>query len=151
MDRLALQLGFTRQQRWLGFIANAGAASGQQGPVDLAINLDGFNPVTQALASWLRPHFIAGGALTNDLRRTLPWGDQPQQRFLEEPDWDSKAFLERHSSWLGTNSISELFCRLAWIDTDVHAIRPQQQGTDVQRARCADPLHHCSRRQGVAI
>lgn len=92
------------------------------GAVDLAINLDGFNPVTQVLASWLRPRFIAGGALSADLRRTLSWGEQPQQRFLDEPDWDSPAFLERHSDWLGTNAISELFCRLAWIDTDVHAI-----------------------------
>ena len=121
---------------------------GQQGPVDLAINLDGFNPVTQVLASWLRPHFIAGGALTNDLRRTLPWGDQPQQRFLEEPDWDSKAFLERHSSWLGTNSISELFCRLAWIDTDVHAITLSSKAPMFS---VPDVLIHCTTARAAKV
>lgn len=92
------------------------------GAVDLAINLDGFNPVTQVLCSWLRARYVAGGTLGPDLRRMLPWGDLPQQRFLNEPDWDSAAFLERHSDWLSSNAIAELFCRLAWIDTDVNAI-----------------------------
>ena len=30
------------------------------GPVKLAINLDGFNPVTQVLVSWLAPNQVAG-------------------------------------------------------------------------------------------
>ena len=111
LDRLALQLGFPEHSAGLDLLQTLDERQSQCGPVDLAINLDGFNPVTQVVASWLRPQFIAGGVLTNDLRRTLPWGDLPQQRFLEEPDWDSPAFLERHSSWLSTNSISELFCR----------------------------------------
>ena len=120
----------------------------QCGPVNLAINLDGFNPVTQVLASWLRPQFIAGGALTNDLRRTLPWGDLPQQRFLEEPDWDSPAFLERHSSWLSSNSISELFCRLAWIDTDVHAIA---LSSTAPRFSVPDVLIHCTTARAAKV
>ena len=49
------------------------ARQAQLGPVDLAINLDGFNPVTQALTTWLRPRYVAGGALTANLRRELPW------------------------------------------------------------------------------
>ena len=32
------------------------------GPVALAINLDGFNPVTQVLISYLNPDYVAGGA-----------------------------------------------------------------------------------------
>ena len=120
----------------------------QYGPVDLAINLDGFNPVTQVLASWLRPQFIAGGSLTTDLRRTLPWGDLPQQRFLEEPDWDSPAFLERHSSWLSTNSISELFCRLAWIDTDVHAIA---LNSTTPSFSVPDVLIHCTTARAAKV
>ena len=120
----------------------------QCGPVDLAINLDGFNPVTQVVASWLRPQFIAGGALTNDLRRALPWGDLPQQRFLEEPDWDSTAFLERHNTWLSTNSISELFCRLAWIDTDVHAIA---LSSTAPRFSVPDVLIHCTTARAAKV
>ena len=92
------------------------------GGVDLAINLDGFNPVTQALASWLRPRFVAGGCLTPNLRRELPWGVLPQQRFLADPDWDSDAFLERYAGVFSSNYISELFCRLAFVDTDFEAI-----------------------------
>ena len=106
----------------LGLFQSLAQRREQYGPVDLAINLDGFNPVTQVLASWLRPEFIAGGALTSDLRNSFPWGDKPQQRFLDEPDWDSTAFLKRHSNWLSSNAISELFCRMAWIETDVHAV-----------------------------
>ncbi len=92
------------------------------GPVDLAINLDGFNPVTQALTTWLRPHYVAGGALSANLRRELPWGDLPQQRFLADPDWDSDAFLQRYAGVFDSNYIAELFCRLAFVDTDFAAI-----------------------------
>ena len=38
------------------------------GPLDLLINCDGFNPVTQVLASWLRPHFVAGASLSLNSR-----------------------------------------------------------------------------------
>ena len=92
------------------------------GTVDLAINLDGFNPVTQALTTWLRPRYVAGGALTANLRRELPWGQLPQQRFLADPDWDSDAFLQRYAGLLNSNYIAELFCRLAFVDTDFAAI-----------------------------
>ena len=98
------------------------ARQAQLGPVDLAINLDGFNPVTQALTTWLRPRYVAGGALTVNLRRELPWGELPQQRFLADPDWDSPAFLERYAGVFQSNYIAELFCRLAFVDTDFAAI-----------------------------
>lgn len=88
------------------------------GPVDLAINLDGFNPVTQVLTAWLRPRYAAGGCLNASLRRTLPWGDAPQQRFLADPDWDSSEFLARYAEHFKTNYIAELFCQLAFIETD---------------------------------
>ena len=80
------------------------------GPVDLAINLDGFN-VTQVLASWLRPQFIAGGALSTNLRRSMQWGDKPQQQFLAEPDWDSP--LSHSSSGLAQEQF-HLNCSAAW-------------------------------------
>ena len=100
----------------------------QCGPVELAINLDGFNPVTQVLASWLRPHFIAGGALSTDLRRTFAWGDRPQHCYLEELAY-SPAFLDRHSSWLSSNAISELFCR----------------------RRGSRPTYHCTQQHGASF
>lgn len=118
------------------------------GPVDLVINLDGFNPVTQVLASWIRPKFIAGGALSIDLRRSMPWGNLPQQQFLAEPDWDSPAFLNRHQDWLNSNSISELFCRLAWIETDVYDI---SLSSATPTFEVPDVLIHCTTARAAKV
>ena len=91
------------------------AAVKAHGPVALAINLDGFNPVTQVLISYLSPDYVAGGALTKNRRRQLPWGDLPSQAFLADPDWDSPAFLERYSNVFRTQYIAELFAHLAGV------------------------------------
>ena len=92
----------------------------QCGPANLAINLDGFNPVTQVLASWLRPQFVAGGT-SPTTTPDIAVGDLPQQLFLEEPDRDSPAFLEaqqlaQHEFDLG------IVLPPGLIETDVHAI-----------------------------
>jgi len=87
----------------------------QHGPVALALNLDGFNPVTCSLVPWLAPTYVAGGSLTANLRRSLPWGDEPQQRFLADPDWDSPVFLARYQGIFSSNYIAELFCQLAYV------------------------------------
>ena len=94
-----------------------GLASAVQahGPVVLAINLDGFNPVTQVLISYLNPDYVAGGGLTQNRRRRLPWGGLPSQAFLADPDWDSPAFLERYSQVFRTQYIAELFAHLAGV------------------------------------
>ena len=56
----------------LGAIANAAAQRQQEaGPLDLAINCDGFNPLTQTLTSWLQPTWVAGGSLRADGRAPL--------------------------------------------------------------------------------
>ena len=91
---------------------------GKHGLVNLAVNLDGYNPVTCALAAWLRPKFVSGGSYANNLRTMLPWGDSPQQRFLADPDWDSVEFLHRYKGVFSSNYIAELFCHLAYV-TDV--------------------------------
>ena len=87
----------------------------QHGPVALALNLDGFNPVTCSLVPWLAPTYVGGGSLTSNLRRSLPWGDEPQQRFLADPDWDSPAFLARYQGIFSSNYIAELFCQMAYV------------------------------------
>jgi ADP-heptose:LPS heptosyltransferase len=89
------------------------------GPVALAVNLDGFNPVTCTLVPWLDPAYVAGGSLSANLRRPLPWGDLPQQRFLADVDWDSLAFLERYAGVFSSNYIAELFCQLAFVADQV--------------------------------
>ena len=92
------------------------AAAFKRGAPDLVINCDGFNPLTQVLASWLRPTWVAGGALTANGRRELPWGDQPCQRFLADRDWDSPAFVERYGGLFQSNYIAELLCHLAFLE-----------------------------------
>lgn len=96
----------------------------QAGALDLLINCDGFNPLTQVLASWLRPRFVAGACLSANGRSSLPWGEHPYQRFLDDPDWDSPAFLARYRGLFLTNSIAELLCRLAFLE-------PPQQPIDL--------------------
>ena len=97
----------------------------RHGPVALAVNLDGFNPVTCTLVPWLQPTYVAGGSLTANLRRSLPWGELPQQRFLADPDWDSAAFLDRYAGVFQSNYIAELFAQLSFVvdHVDVTAIQ----------------------------
>lgn len=87
----------------------------QHGTIDLVINCDGFNPFTQVLASLLRPTYVAGASLTSNLRRNLPWGDHPYQRFLSDSDWDSPQFLSRYDGYFNSNYIGELLCRLSFL------------------------------------
>ena len=99
--------------------AIAKAASQRQseaGPLDLAINCDGFNPLTQTLTSWLQPSWVAGCSLRADGQAPLAWGDLPQQRFLSDPDWDSPAFLARYAGQFNSNYIAELLCRMAFLE-----------------------------------
>ena len=86
------------------------------GPLDLVINCDGFNPVTQVLSSLLRPRYVAGSSLKDNLRSEMSLGDHPNQRFLADKDWDSLDFLDRYSNYFTTNYIAELLCRLAFLD-----------------------------------
>ena len=97
-------------------IANAAAQRQKQaGPLDLAINCDGFNPLTQTLTSWLQPTWVAGGSLRADGRAPLAWGDLPQQRFLSDSDWDSPSFIERYAEHFNSNYIAELLCHIAFL------------------------------------
>ena len=101
----------------LDAIATAAAQRKREaGPFDLAINCDGFNPLTQTLTSWLQPTWVAGGSLRADGRAPLPWGYLPQQRFLADPDWDSPAFLDRYAEYFSSNYIAELLCRMAFLE-----------------------------------
>ena len=87
------------------------------GPVQLAVNLDGFNPLTCSLVPWLEPVYVAGGSLSANRRRNLPWGEHPRQRFLADPDWDSR--LPTATPTCSSNYIAELFCQLAWVQDNV--------------------------------
>ena len=85
------------------------------GSVDLAVNLDSFNPVTCCLVPWLAPSFVVGGSLSSNLRYQLPHGIKQEQSFLQDMDWDKPEFLYRHTEFLKSNYIAELFCQMAYV------------------------------------
>ena len=120
------------------------------GDVQLALNLDGFNPVTCSLVPWLEPRYVAGGSLTHHRRRNLAWGDHPRQRFLADQDWDDPAFLARYSQDFSTNYIAELFCQLAWVQDYVDyrsiALPAVEPSFDVP-----DILIHCTTARAAKV
>jgi len=118
------------------------------GPLDLLINCDGFNPITQVLASWLRPHWVAGACMSVNGRRPLAWGDHPYQRFLEDPDWDSPAFLERYQGLFTSNYIAELLCRLAYVEPQVDQIDLPSKAPSFG---VPDVLIHCTTTRAAKI
>ena len=120
------------------------------GKPSLVVNLDGFNPITCILASWLRPQYVAGGCYSLNLTRMLPWGDKPPQRFLADLDWDSPEFLSRYKDHFDSNYIGELFCQLAYV---ADYVNPYSTSLP-----CADPiinvpdiLIHCTTARSAKI
>ncbi len=86
---------------------------GRHGPVNLAVNLDGYNPVTCAMLHDAAQRLFLVAPTPTTYRTMIPWGDSPQQRFLADPDWDSLEFLNRYQGVFSSNYIAELFCHLA--------------------------------------
>jgi heptosyltransferase-3 len=120
------------------------------GSVDLAINLDGFNPVTSVICSQLSPSYVAGGVFSSNLRHKQPWGDLPAQSFLGDLDWDSPSFLERHDGFFNSNYIAELFCKLAFVSdfVDVTEISIPSSSPDFL---VPDVLIHCTTARSAKI
>ncbi len=83
--------------------------------VDLVINADGHAPHTAAWAGTLAPRFVVGAA-------PIPPGDHPLQALALDPHWASPALLQRYGGWIASNSIRELHCRVAWVDTDFERV-----------------------------
>ncbi len=120
------------------------------GDVQLALNLDGFNFVTCSLVPWLRPRYVAGGSLTENLRRSLPWGSLPQQRFLDDPDWSTKEFVERYKGIFSSNYIAELFCQLAFVADQVDSSQIQLPTEEVL-FQVPDVLIHCTTARSAKV
>ena len=59
----------------------------------------------------VRADLVAGGSLSANRRRDLPWGEHPRR--AGDPDWDSPAFEQRYADVFRSNYIAELFCQLA--------------------------------------
>ena len=122
----------------------------RHGAVQLALNLDGFNPVTSSLVPWLEPVYVAGGSLSANRRRDLPWGEHPRQRFLADPDWDSPAFQQRYSDVFSSNYIAELFCQLAWVQDYVDPTAIELPSAEPPFA-VPDLLVHCTTARAAKV
>lgn len=85
------------------------------GPVDLVINADGHSPHTVAWVEALGPRFVVGAA-------PLPPGDHPLQRLACDPSWADHDLVRRYPGWIGSNSIRELHCRVAFVDTEFERV-----------------------------
>ncbi|MDP9374784.1 MAG: glycosyltransferase family 9 protein [Chloroflexota bacterium] len=101
--------------RLSGFVAARRAVAG---PYALAINCDEFSQLNVVVVTAVAPRYIAGGALSRDFRRLLPHPDTPRGRILADDDWNGAGFVARHAPLVGSNYIGEIFCRLAWVETD---------------------------------
>ncbi|MCT0207156.1 glycosyltransferase family 9 protein [Synechococcus sp. CS-1332] len=88
---------------------------GQGDGVDLVINADGHAPHTSAWAQALTPRFVVGAA-------SIPPGDHPLQALALDPHWASPALVQRYGGWIASNSIRELHCRVAFVDTDFERV-----------------------------
>ena len=122
----------------------------RHGPVRLALNLDGFNSLTCSLVPWLEPLYVAGGSLSANRRRDLPWGEHPRQRFLADPDWDSLAFQQRYADVFSSNYVAELFCQLAWVQDHVDPRSIELPSSDPPFA-VPDLLIHCTTARAAKV
>ncbi len=100
------------------------------GAYDLVINCDEFSPINVVLTTALRPKYVTGAALTKDfqdkLDRVTP--PNPIQRMLQDQDWNSVEFVKRHQGLIQSNYIGEIFCRLAYVETDFFMLElPSQE------------------------
>lgn len=88
------------------------------GPYHLAVNCDEFSELNLVAVTAVRPQYLAGAGLKPDFTGKLPPGNDLVQKMLADPDWDSPAFLQRYAGLLTSNYIAEIFCRLAYVETD---------------------------------
>ena len=88
------------------------------GDYDLAINCDEFSEINLVILTALRPKYVVGAALSQDFRLKINTNNDPVQKILSDKDWNSLEFLQRNKNLLNSNYIAEIFCRIAYVETD---------------------------------
>jgi ADP-heptose:LPS heptosyltransferase len=91
------------------------------GAYDLAINCDA-HPVLGVIAHSLQPTYIVGKCYDLELREIIP---HPQTKLhqLHDEFWSAPDLLSRYGDILRTTYIAEIWCRLAFVQTDFY--RPE--------------------------
>jgi heptosyltransferase III len=88
------------------------------GLYDLAINCDEYSEINLVAVTAIRPIYVVGVALLPDFSLKLDYSSDPVQKILGDRDWNDTAFVQRHQEVIESNYISEIFCRIAYIETD---------------------------------
>ncbi|MGD1919371.1 MAG: glycosyltransferase family 9 protein [Pleurocapsa sp.] len=88
------------------------------GVYDLAINCDEYSEINLVMMTALRPTYIAGTALSADFRHKLTSGTSLIQEMLRDRNWNSPNFVQKYQGVINSNNISEIFCRIAYVETD---------------------------------
>ncbi|MEB3263298.1 MAG: glycosyltransferase family 9 protein [Synechococcus sp.] len=90
-------------------------------PIDLVINADAHALHTPGWVEALAPRYVVGEA-------PVARGSNPLQRLASDPHWAHPSLVERYSGWIGSNSIRELHCRVAWVNTAFEQVDlPQEE------------------------
>src|SRR5689334_17136706 len=97
------------------FVAERRASAGDY---DLAINCDEFSELNLVGVAAAAPRYLVGASLQADFRRKLRPGDGIRDRLLRDDDWNSLNVVRRYDGLLGSNYLAEIFCRLAYVETD---------------------------------
>lgn len=97
------------------------------GGYNLAINCDEFSEINLVIITAIRPQYFVGAALSPDFRLKLDTSNDPVQKLLRDSDWNSPAFVQRHQDILTSNYISEIFCRIAYVETDFYQLELPSQ------------------------
>lgn len=91
------------------------------GPYDLVINCD-FHPTMAFVARMLEPRYVVGKCVSEDMRGEVPRATGKRHQIHDE-FWSAPDFLDRYSDILTSTYIGEIWCRLAFVETDFH--RPE--------------------------
>jgi ADP-heptose:LPS heptosyltransferase len=97
------------------FVAERRTAAGAY---DLAINCDEFSELNLVVVAAVAPRYLVGASLRRDFRRRMPPSDDIRDRILRDQDWNSPSFMERYRDLIETGYLAEIFCRLAYVETD---------------------------------
>ena len=91
------------------------------GEYDLAINCNAFSELSRVLIPALNPGYVVGDALRPDLRGRLETrANDERDALCYDPDWNAPSLVTRYNGLIQGNAITEIFCRLAYVDTDYY-------------------------------
>ncbi|NEQ50315.1 MAG: glycosyltransferase family 9 protein [Leptolyngbya sp. SIO3F4] len=102
----------------------------EAGAYDLVINCDEFNELNSTLIRLLAPHFLVGGATDDVFCQQFDYASHPVQRMLLDVKWNAPDFVQRYGDVTTSQYIAELFCRLAYVDTDFFKLELPSEAPD---------------------